>query len=105
MDWANETWVKLYRRDTADWMLLSWRARGLFCLLLRAVNRRGELDLGRTGPRAVAALVYAGGDVDAVVAALSALALVVAALWLQHCCKSPGEPTGIEDAVGDAVGD
>ena len=73
MDWANETWVKLYRRDTADWMLLSWRARGLFCLLLRAVNRRGELDLGRTGPRAVAALVYAGGDVDAVVAALGEL--------------------------------
>ncbi len=73
MDWGNETWVKLYRRDTADWMLLSWRARGLFCLLLRAVNRRGEIDLGRTGPRAVAALVYAGGDVDAVVAALAEL--------------------------------
>jgi hypothetical protein len=27
-----------------------------------------------------------------VVAAASALALVVAGLWLQHCCKSPGEP-------------
>jgi hypothetical protein len=25
------------------------------------------------------------------VAAVSALALVVAALWLQHCCKSPGD--------------
>ncbi|GFG54546.1 hypothetical protein CQY20_00305 [Mycolicibacterium agri] len=28
----------------------------------------------------------------AIVAAVSALALVVAALWLQHCCKSPEEP-------------
>lgn len=27
-----------------------------------------------------------------VVAAASALALVFAGLWLQHCCKSPGEP-------------
>jgi hypothetical protein len=27
------------------------------------------------------------------VATISALALVVAALWLQHCCKSPGDPT------------
>ena len=27
-----------------------------------------------------------------VVAAVSALALLVAALWLQHCCKSPQEP-------------
>jgi hypothetical protein len=28
-----------------------------------------------------------------VAAAISALALVVAALWLQHCCKSPQDPT------------
>ena len=27
------------------------------------------------------------------VAALSALTLVTAALWLQHCCRSPGDPT------------
>jgi hypothetical protein len=27
------------------------------------------------------------------VAAASALALVVAAMWLQHCCKSPQDPT------------
>ena len=32
----------------------------------------------------------AGEDTaGAAVAAVSALALVVAALWLQHCCKSP----------------
>jgi hypothetical protein len=36
-----------------------------------------------------------------VVAALSAFALVVAALWLQHCCRSPNEPTGVEDPVSD----
>ena len=36
----------------------------------------------------------AGADTPgAVVAAISAFALVVAALWLQHCCRSPGEPT------------
>lgn len=28
----------------------------------------------------------------ALVAAVSALALVVAAVWLQHCCKSPRDP-------------
>ena len=38
-------------------------------------------------------LRVAGDDTaGAVVAAVSALALVVAALWLQHCCKSPDEP-------------
>lgn len=35
----------------------------------------------------------AGEDTaGAVVAAVCAVALVVAALWLQHCCKSPDEP-------------
>jgi hypothetical protein len=36
----------------------------------------------------------AGEDtVGTAVAVVSALALVVAALWLQHCCKSPSDPT------------
>ncbi|WP_101951632.1 DUF3180 domain-containing protein [Mycobacterium sp. 3519A] len=38
-------------------------------------------------------LRVAGEDTaGAVVAAVSALALVIAALWLQHCCKSPQDP-------------
>ncbi len=44
-------------------------------------------------------LRVAGEDsAGVVVAAVSALALVAAALWLQHCCKSPDEPP--EDADG-----
>ena len=38
-------------------------------------------------------LKVAGEDTaGAAVAAVAALALVIAALWLQHCCKSPEEP-------------
>jgi hypothetical protein len=38
-------------------------------------------------------LKVAGEDTaGAAVAAVCALALLVAALWLQHCCKSPQEP-------------
>ena len=44
--------------------------------------------LPRRGTLRVAAEDTAG----AIVAAVSALALLVAALWLQHCCKSPPEP-------------
>lgn len=48
--------------------------------------RRGELKV-------------AGEDAPGVVVAvLSALALVFAALWLEHCCKSPDDPS--EDADG-----
>jgi Protein of unknown function (DUF3180) len=38
-------------------------------------------------------LRVAGEDTaGSVVAAVSALALIVAALWLQHCCEKPEEP-------------
>lgn len=45
-------------------------------------------------------LRVAGEDTPGVVvAAASALALVIAALWLQHCCKSPHEPPEDRDGV------
>ena len=57
-------------------MVLGWWAGVLVYLL----PRRGTLRV-------------AGEDsAGAVVAAVCALALVVAALWLQHCCKSPNDP-------------
>ncbi len=43
--------------------------------------------------------VAAEDGAGAVVAAVSALALVLAALWLQHCCKSPDEPPEDADAA------
>lgn len=43
-------------------------------------------------PRRTELRVAAADTPGAAVAAVSALALVAAALWLQHCCKSPGEP-------------
>ena len=47
-------------------------------------------------------LRVAGEDsVGAVVAAVSALALVVAALWLQHCCRSPDEPPEDRDSASE----
>ncbi|OLT98452.1 DUF3180 domain-containing protein [Mycobacterium syngnathidarum] len=49
-------------------------------VLVYLLPRRGELRV-------------AGEDTPgAIVAALSALALAAAAVWLQHCCKSPEEP-------------
>ncbi|HYZ69812.1 MAG TPA: DUF3180 domain-containing protein [Mycobacterium sp.] len=45
-------------------------------------------------------LKVAGEDTaGAAVAAVSALALVFAALWLQHCCKSPPEPPDNADGA------
>lgn len=44
-------------------------------------------------PRRASLRVAAEDTAGAVVAGLCALALVLAALWLQHCCRSPDEPS------------
>ncbi len=50
-------------------------------------------------PRRTELRVAAADLPGAAVAALCALVLVSAALWLQHCCKSPDAPN--EDAVAE----
>ena len=52
-------------------------------------------------PRRSALRVAAEDTAGAAVAAGCALALVVAALWLQHCCRSPGEPPEDPDGATD----
>lgn len=68
----------------------AWMGAGVLgwwvAVLVFLIPRRGTLR------------VAAEDTPGAVVAAVSALALVVAALWLQHCCKSPQEPP--EDPEG-----
>jgi hypothetical protein len=50
-------------------------------------------------PRRDVMRVAAEDTSGAVVAGVSALALVVAALWLQHCCKSPQDSPDDPDGV------
>lgn len=54
MNWSDERYVKLYTRDTADWLALSFDAQALLTLLIRKFDRAGVLELGRHGARAVA---------------------------------------------------
>ena len=50
-------------------------------------------------PRRTELRVAAADMPGAAVAAISALALVAAALWLQHCCTSPGDQTDAEELL------
>jgi hypothetical protein len=63
MNWSDERYVRLYTRDTADWIAWAWQARALFPLLLRKADRSGVVDLGRRGKGGVAALVGLPPDV------------------------------------------
>ena len=90
--------------DARGWLHPLAVARSV--LIAKASAWVGALVLGWW----IAVLVYllprrstlrvAGEDTaGSVVAAASALALVVAALWLQHCCKSPQEPPDNADGA------
>ncbi|MDT5014320.1 MAG: hypothetical protein QOD39_480 [Mycobacterium sp.] len=57
--------------------------------------------LGYLLPRRSILRVAGEDTAGAVVAAACALALVVAALWLQHCCRSPQEPPDNVDGATD----
>jgi len=71
MDFQDERYVRLYIRNTPDWMAWPWEARALFPLLLRAVDRAGVLELGKHGERALASVV--GLPVEVVTVGLAAL--------------------------------
>ncbi|MDH6243663.1 DUF3180 domain-containing protein [Mycobacterium sp. OTB74] len=55
--------------------------------------------LGYLLPRRDVLRVAAQDTTGSVVAAMCALALVITALWLQHCCKSPAEPPENPDST------
>lgn len=44
MDFADESYVRLYTRDTLSWKRLGWEGQALFCLMLRKVDRAGILE-------------------------------------------------------------
>jgi hypothetical protein len=55
--------------------------------------------LGYVLPRRSTLRVAGEDTAGAMVAAACALALLIAALWLQHCCKSPEEPPDNADGA------
>lgn len=46
MDWENESYVRLYVRDTTTWRHLGWAGQCVLMQLLRRVDRSGRLALG-----------------------------------------------------------
>lgn len=57
MDWSNESYVRLYTRDTMTWEMLSWDARCVFMALLRKVDRAGVVDTNSHGIAGLAVLL------------------------------------------------
>lgn len=70
MDWSNERYVRVYTRDTPEWLILPWQAKALWPLLVRKFDRSGVIAT-KLGARGVAVLV--GLPLDVVEPGLDAL--------------------------------
>lgn len=75
MDWSDERYVRVYTRDTADFLALSFEAQGLLGLIIRKLDRAGVLELGRHGKRGVAIAIGHPARWDAIAPALEELLL------------------------------
>lgn len=57
MRWEDESYVKLYVRDTPTWKAMNWQARCLWPLLMRKLDKAGLMDCGALGRDAVPLMV------------------------------------------------
>jgi hypothetical protein len=47
MRWSDERWIKVYTRDTGDWLALGWEAQALFLFALRKADAAGVVRTGK----------------------------------------------------------
>lgn len=59
MRWEDEPFVKVYVRDTPEFLSMSWQARCLLHELVRKVDRAGILKVGKLGIQGIAVAVRA----------------------------------------------
>jgi hypothetical protein len=57
MKWEDERYVRLYTRDTTNWVMAPWESRAVFGEVLRKLDRAGVLDLNDDGLEGLAALI------------------------------------------------
>ena len=73
MRWPEERYVRVYTRDSGDWLSLSFEAQSVWLMVLRKLDRGGCIDLGRGGRRMLAAVLGHPAKQDVVNQALDEL--------------------------------
>ena len=63
MNWGDERYVRVYTRDTTDYLMWSWQAQALWWQILRKFTRAGVLELGRHGLKGICAHIKMPWDI------------------------------------------
>lgn len=101
MRWEDERYVRLYTRESADWLDLTWEARALFHELLKKADRAGLIPLGKSGARGLSRLVHMPEDV--VTAAIKSLIADECVIDTEDGLLLPGFLKAQECAKSDAA--
>jgi hypothetical protein len=56
MRWEDERYVRVYTRDTGEWLALGWEAQAIFLFALRKADRAGIVRTGKAGARGLAGM-------------------------------------------------
>lgn len=56
MRWCDERYVRVYTRDTGEWLALGWEAQALFLFALRKADRAGIVHAGKSRVRGLAGM-------------------------------------------------
>lgn len=56
MRWSDERYVRVYTRDTGEWLALGWEAQALFLFALRKADRAGIVQTGKARARGLAGM-------------------------------------------------
>lgn len=84
MRWEDESYVKLYTRDTPMWRALCWQAKALLPLVLRVLDKAGLLECGQLGRGAIALMTGLPEEVASV--GLADLERVGTLVWHESTC-------------------
>jgi len=60
LDFSNESYVRLYLRNTITWEELGWEGRCVFPLALREADRAGIINIGKKSPAEALTLLLRG---------------------------------------------
>jgi hypothetical protein len=72
VDWSNESYVRLYSRDTKTWILMGWQAHLLIGPMMRRLDRSGILEDVRDAAD-LAVILADGTPIEIVEAGLAAM--------------------------------
>jgi hypothetical protein len=59
LDWSRERYIRVFTRDTPTWNVASFEEQSFLMLLMRKLDRNGNIDMGRHGVRGIASTLKA----------------------------------------------